>query len=138
MCSEECRAINIKRIGKAYRDTERELYLASLPTRICQECGKEFKPVNPKMTMCSHSCALTWGKRRAMQYEKNKRAQKRIEKERAKKKVSPLVAKSIEATEEGTTYGKLELRSYLEQQSEEMAKRRREMEIEWERKRNNE
>ena len=48
-----------------------------------------------------------------------------------------IIAMSVQAGNAHTTYGKLELQNYLAKQSLEMAKRRRELDLEWERKKNN-
>lgn len=134
LCSDECRKISKNMTAKKQQEGRKEKNRELLGTRTCTVCGKEFQPRNSKMIRCSSACTA----KRGNDYKAlNRKA--RIEETNAKKeaKLNDLVERTVEARESGTSYGKLELKPFLAQQSEDMAKRRREMEAEWERKRKN-
>lgn len=137
LCSEECRDENKRLHARKQTVDRREKNRALMGTRVCVVCGKEFQIKNWNMKMCSKECIL---KQKSSTKTINKRKKKEqavtVQKQK-KKKLSQLVQYSLDAEKAGTSYGKYESRSYIAKQSEEMAKRRRELDAEWERKRKN-
>lgn len=136
LCSNECRVIgkriNVKKYAKK-KSQEKQLMLG---TRNCEVCGKEFHPRTGRQVRCSNNCTAQI---RNQQTVENKRAKRMLcveDKKLRRSKEARLVEFAVQAWEEGrTSYGKYEMQGYLEQQSMEMAKRRRELDAEWERKR---
>lgn len=139
LCSEECRKENKKlhaRKQNAEKTAERREKNSAL-TRTCVICGKEFSVKNWNQKMCSKECVLEHRRKAQSIYKKEKREEVVKVITRRNRKQIPLVQMSVEAQQKaGTSYGKYASIPYLEKQSEEMAKRRRELDAEWERKRN--
>ena len=133
LCSDECREENRKKHNKAQQMERKEHTRALLGTRFCEMCGKEFSPRNSLIVTCSVECTK---ERRRIEYKLGrKEAKEKLREETKKKKKNQLAKCNKKALDAGTSYGKLELKSYLAKQSEEMAKHRRELDAEWERRR---
>jgi hypothetical protein len=107
-----------------------------LGTKICTVCGKEFAPKNSRQVRCSRTCTIERRTEYKREYRKTKKQIAEDQKIR-NTKVNPIVEVGVQAGKAGTSYGKYESRFYIARQSEEMAKRRRELDAEWERKRKN-
>lgn len=138
LCSDECRQENKKlhaRKQHVQKTAERREKNSTL-TRTCGVCGKEFHSKNWNQIMCSKECVLVHRRKAQSIYKKEKRQEVVKVITRRNRKSIPLVQDSLKAEEAGTTYGKYALIPYLAKQSEEMAKHRRELDAEWEKKRN--
>lgn len=138
LCSEECRKENKKlhsRKQTSEKTAKRREKNSSL-TRVCIVCGKEYPVKNWNQKMCSEKCVIEHRRKAQLIYKKEKRQEVVKVITRRNRKQIPLVQDSVEAEKAGTSYGKYALIPYLAKQSEEMAKRRRELDAEWERKRN--
>lgn len=137
ICSAECRLENKKLMSRRQMQKRKEENRKLLGTKKCEVCGKEFAPKNSLQVRCSRSCTRKTGTEYKQAYRKiTKKEIEEGQKLRAKKE-KELVGMSVQAGNAGTSYGKYESQFYLAKQSEEMAKRRRELDAEWERKRNN-
>ena len=90
------------------------------------------------MVRCSPACTA---KRASVYASENKRLKKVLvaeDKKAKKNREKELVEFTVQAWKEGRmSYGKHEMQNYLSKQSDEMARRRRELDLEWERKRKN-
>ena len=140
LCSEECRKENKKIVARkqtAKKTAERrEKNSALMEQKTCVVCGKKFLANNWIQKVCSKECTLEHRRKtQAINKQKKKEDVVKVITRRNRKQI-PLVQDSLKAEEAGTTYGKYALIPYLAKQSEEMAKRRRELDAEWERKRN--
>lgn len=137
ICSAECRIENKKIIARRNAQKMREENRMRLGTKKCAVCGKEFSPKNSRQVRCSRSCTQKRGTEYKQEYRKITKKQIADEQKRRKQKEKELTGMSVQAGKAGMTYGKLEMQDYLAKQSFEMAKRRRELDAEWERKRKN-
>ena len=135
LCSDECRAKSAKLIAFKQNEKRKEENRRKLGVRTCKICGTEFVPKNPQMVMCSRDCHR---RKRNADRRSPKREVKRVYVVKKKPdKNEKLVQKAVLALESGMSYGKAELQTYLEKQSIEMAIRRRQMQDEWERRKQN-
>lgn len=136
LCSEECRQqskrLNSCRHQRKIRSENRMV----LGMKICTVCGKEFSPKNSRQVRCSRTCTKEGRTDYKRKYRMTKK-QMAEEQKRRDTKANPIVKFGVQAGKAGTSYGKYESQFYLAKQSEEMAKRRRELDAEWERKRKN-
>lgn len=137
ICSDECRKIgkriNVKRYTQK-KSNERQMMLG---IRFCEVCGKEFHPRNSRMVRCSNACTASRG---SVYKRENRKLKKELiaeDKKQRKSREAELAQFTVQAWKEGRSYGKHEMQNHLAKQSEEMAKRRRELDAEWERKRKN-
>ena len=121
--------------AKEYSARKRKESRSLVKMKSCEVCGKEFMPRTSLQVRCSKTCTATLGNQYKWENCKKRKAELAEGKKRKKSKEKELVEFNTQALAAGKTYGKHELQSFLEKQSIEMAKRRREMEIEWERKR---
>lgn len=137
LCSAECRLESKRISSRKQMQKKREENRKLLGTRFCTVCGKEFAPKNSLQVRCSRSCTQKRGTEYKQEYRKITKKQIADEQKARAKNEKELVKYSVLAGNEKTSYGKYESRFYLEKQSEEMAKRRRELDAEWERKRKN-
>lgn len=140
LCSEECRKENKKILARkqtAQKTAERrERNSSMMEQKTCVVCGRKFLANNWIQKTCSKECTLKHRRTsQAINKQKKKEDVVKVITRRNRKQI-PLVQDSLKAEEAGTSYGKYALKPYLEKQSEEMAKRRRELDAEWERKRN--
>lgn len=136
LCSEECRKENKRLHARKQTVDRREKNRALMGTGICVVCGKEFPLKNWNQKVCSKGCILKHkSKTKAINRLKKKEQIVAIAKHKEQKMI-PLVKDSVAAQKAGTSYGKYAIKPYLAKQSEEMAKRRRELDAEWEKKRN--
>lgn len=136
ICSEECREENKKLHARKQTADRREKNRALMGTRFCTVCGKEFPIKNWNQKVCSKECVLKHrSKTKAINKRKKKEQIVAVAKQKEQKMI-PLVKDSVAAQKAGTSYGKHAAVPYLAKQSEEMAKRRRELDAEWEKKRN--
>ena len=137
LCSDECRKFGIKQSSEKQAKERREANRLLLGTRFCEVCGKEFQPRTRLMVRCSEECT----KKRGTIYkrENTKKNRDKVAEEKRRKKNSVAERDEImrQGMKAGRSYGKQQLVSYLANQSDEMAKRRRELDAEWERKRKN-
>lgn len=136
LCSEECRKENKKIHSKKHADKCKEQNRALMGTRICTVCGKEFSPKNWNQKVCSKECVPENRRKRDAIKKQKKKEEKVKVKNKRRRKIIPLVQDSLKAQEAGMSYGKYAAIPYLAKQSEEMAKRRRELDAEREKKRN--
>lgn len=136
LCSEECKKESRKLSSKKQTAERREINRALMGTRFCEVCGKEFPIKNWNMKRCSKECTREQKRSIDRNNKRKKREQVAAVAKQKKQKQIPLVCDSVKAQKEHTTYGKYAIRPYLAKQSEEMAKRRRELDAEWEKKRN--
>ena len=136
LCSDECKKESKRLSAKKQTVDRREKNRALMGTRICEVCGKEFPIKNWNMKRCSKECTLEQKKSTDRINKRKKREQVVTVAKQKKQKQIQLVQDSLEAQKASTSYGKYALKPYLAKQSEEMAKRRRELDAEWERKRN--
>ncbi len=137
ICSAECRIENKKIIARRNAQKMREENRRRLGTKQCAVCGKEFSPKNSRQVRCSRNCTKNRSSEYKAEYRKITKKQIADEQKARAKKEKELVRYSVLAGNEKTSYGKYESQFYLAKQSEEMAKRRRELDAEWERKKNN-
>ena len=135
ICSDECRIQDRRLNAKEYSARKRKESRSLVKMKSCEVCGKEFMPRTSLQVRCSKTCTATLGNQYKWENCKKRKAELAEGKKRKKSKEKELVEFNLKALEAGRTYGKHELQSFLEKQSIEMAKRRRELEIEWERKR---
>lgn len=135
LCSDECRREAKRMNANEYRVRRIAQNRKRLGTRFCTVCGKEFVPKTSQQVRCSPECT----RMRATEYKRENvrnNKQRIAEAQKTKKsKEKELLEFNYQAMKAKRTYGKHELKFYLEKQSEEMARRRRELEAEWERKR---
>lgn len=136
LCSEECKKESKKLSSKKQTDKRREINRALMGTRFCEVCGKEFPIKNWNMKRCSKECTLEQKRSLDRINKRKKREQAVTVRKQKEQKMIPLVKDSVAAQKECTSYGKYAIKPYLANQSEEMAKRRRELDAEWEKKRN--
>lgn len=134
LCSAECRIESKRLSSRKQMQESREANRKRLGTRFCSVCGKEFAPKNGRQVRCSRSCTKKIGTEYKQEYRKVTKKQIADEEKLRKKKEKELVKYSVLAGKEKTSYGKYESQFYIAKQSEEMAKRRRELDAEWERK----
>jgi len=136
ICSDVCRVISKRASVMRYSKKKSQEKQLMLGTRCCEVCGKEFHPRTSLMVRCSPECTAKLGSLYTLENKKLRR-KLAVEKKNLKKgKEAELVEFTAQAWQEGRrSYGKHEMQGYLEQQSLEMAKRRRELDAEWERKR---
>jgi endogenous inhibitor of DNA gyrase (YacG/DUF329 family) len=137
ICSAECRIENNRVNVRNYARKKREERRMELGTRFCTVCGKEFSPKNGNQIRCSRRCTQNRSGEYKAEYRKVTKQQMQAEQKLRAKKEKEIVAMSVQAGKAHTTYGKLEMQNYLAKQSLEMARRRRELDAEWERKRKN-
>ena len=116
---------------------KREENRKQIGMKKCEVCGKEFSPKNRLQVRCSRDCTRDRGAEYKQKHRKITKKQIADEQKAREKKEKELVKYSVLAGNEKTSYGKYESKFYIAKQSEEMAKRRRELDAEWERKRNN-
>lgn len=137
ICSPACKIennrINVRNHAKKLREKRR----LELGIRKCTVCGKEFSPRNGRQVRCTPNCTKSRRGEYKAEYRKVTKQQMQAEQKLRERNGKAIVAMSVQAGNAHTTYGKLELQDYLAKQSLEMAKRRRELDAEWERKRNN-
>ena len=138
ICSDECREKNVKLMFREQARRRREKNREHLGTKFCEVCGKEFVPRTSLMVRCSSACTA----KRGIVYKRENRKVKKEKIAVAKKlkvdREAEIDKLTVQAwTEYKTSYGKLEMKNYLAKQSDEMAKRRRELDAEWERKKRN-
>lgn len=137
LCSAECR-LESKRIRSRNQMQKKSAEnRQQLGMRKCEVCGKEFAPKNSRQVRCSRSCTRRIGNEYKQAYRKVTKKQIADAQKQSEKKANELVEFTVLAYKGGRSYGKLEMMDYLAKQSEEMAKRRRELDAEWERKRKN-
>ena len=137
ICSVECKVINNRLNNKMHMQKKREEKRKELGTKKCPVCGKEFVPRNDQHKRCSQECTQKIHNDYKREYIRVTKKQLAEEKKMREKNGKELVKMSVEAGNAHTTYGKLELQNYLLKQSFDMERRRRELDAEWERKRNN-
>lgn len=137
ICSDECRKQGRRLNAKEYAERKRKERRSQIKMKTCEVCGKEFMPRTSLQVRCSKSCTVMLGNQYKRDNCKKRKEELAESKKRKKSKAEELVEFNTQALAAGKTYGKHELQPFLEKQSIEMAKRRREMEIEWERKRKN-
>jgi hypothetical protein len=137
LCSAECRLESKRISSRKQLQKKKEEKRKLLGTRKCTVCGKEFAPKNSRQVRCSRACTREKSTEYKQEYRRVTKKQIAEEQKLREKKVNELVGMSVQAGNAHTTYGKLEMQNYLAKQSLEMAKRRRELDAEWERKRKN-
>lgn len=136
LCSEDCKKENKRIIARKYAEKRRKENPALMGTKTCIVCGKEFPVKNWNQKTCSEECILEHRKKsQTSRRQRKKETVVKVKQQRNKKQI-PLVLDSIEAEKAGTSYGKYKVIPYIEKQSEEMALHRRELDLLWERKRN--
>ena len=140
LCSDECRAKSARQIAIQQGAKRRERTRERLGTRFCKVCGKEFAPKHSQMVMCSKNCNKNKNRINANKRRRTKEAkvQKAIVISKRIEKNEKLVREAVQAKEAGLSYGKAEMKRYLEKQSIEMAIRRKQMQEEWERRKQDE
>ena len=137
LCSAECRLESKRISSRKQMQKKREENRKLLGTRKCEVCGKEFAPKNSRQVRCSRSCTRRIGTEYKQAYRKVTKKQIADAQKLSEKKANELVEFSVLAYKGGRSYGKMEMMNYLAKQSEDMAKRRRELDAGWERKKNN-
>ena len=137
ICSAECKIENNRINVRKHAQKKREERRLELGTRKCVVCGKEFSPRNGNQVRCSKKCTEKRHRDYKAEYRRITKKELTEERKQRAKNSKELVKMSVQAGKAHTTYGKLELQDYLAKQSLEMAKRRRELDLEWERKRKN-
>ena len=137
LCSDECRMMNKRVMASDYAKKVRDERRERLGTRTCEVCGKEFIPRNSIMVRCSSACTEKRLRVYANENKRLKREQVAEDKKLKKNREKELLDFNLEALHCGKSYGKHEMTFYLAKQSDEMARRRRELDLEWERKRKN-
>lgn len=137
ICSPACKIENNRINVRIHAQKKREEKRKALGTRKCTVCGKEFSPRNGRQVRCTPKCTKSRSGEYKAEYRKITKQQMSYEQKLREQNGKEIIAMSVKAGNAHTTYGKLELQDYLAKQSLEMAKRRRELDLEWERKRNN-
>lgn len=138
LCSDACRKESDRLSAKKQAEERKAINRKLLGTKFCTVCGKEFAPKNNRQVRCSRVCTRKLGNDYKQEYRKVTKKQIAEEQKLRVKKEKELVEFTVQAWKSGgRSYGKMEMMNYLAKQSEEMAKRRRELDAEWERKRKN-
>lgn len=138
ICSDECREKNVKLMFREQARKRREKNREHLGAKFCEVCGKEFVPRTSLQVRCSSACTAKRGTVYKRENQRAKKEQLTLEKKLRVDKEAEIAKLTVQAWKEyKTSYGKLEMQNYLAKQSDEMAKRRRELDAEWERKKRN-
>lgn len=137
LCSAECKKENKKLYARNQAIERKEKNRELMGTKFCVVCGKEFSARNWNQKTCSRKCFKEHARKTdAINKKKKKEEVVKVKNERSRKQIAS-VQDNQKAQEAGMSYGKYALIPYLAKQSKEMAKRRRELDAEWERKRKN-
>ena len=135
ICSDECRKENKKIFAKEYQKRKSREHQQMLGIRKCDVCGKEFHPRTRLMVRCSPACTAKLG---SLFKEESRKAQKErmtIERKLRRDREAEIARLPVPGWQEGKrSYGKQVMQDYLSKQSDEMARRRRELDAEWERR----
>ena len=137
ICSAECKIENNRINVRNYAQRKRAERRMELGTKKCAVCGKEFSPRNSNQVRCSRKCTKSRSGEYKAEYRKITKKQMQTEQKLRERNGKEIIEMSVQAGKAHTTYGKLEMQNYLAKQSLEMARRRRELDAEWERKRKN-
>lgn len=135
ICSDECRKENKRLSARQYQKQKSQQHQLMLGTRTCEVCGKDFHPRTRLMVRCSPACTAKLGTLFKQESRKTKKEQMTIERKLRRDREAEIAELTVQGWKEGKrSYGKQEMQSYLAKQSDEMAKRRRELDAEWEKK----